>query len=193
MEKENSSKIKLTILVIFLIGLSIGFVLGVYINKSVFNNKTADSVNPDGQLIRENSELKAQLESVKKYFPSNPEMLFVTGAVKSANGNLLVIETGINPNPFEQLPTTREITVAPSTKIVKQEYKNPEVLRAENEEYQRKLESGISDAVPPANTIENNIGLSEIKANDLITAVSENNIKYSTSFEAAKIILLPIN
>ncbi|MEK6946268.1 MAG: hypothetical protein AABX32_01565 [Nanoarchaeota archaeon] len=193
MEKENSSKIKLTILVIFLIGLSIGFVLGVYINKLVFNNKTADSANPDGQLIRENSELKAQLESVKKYFPSNPEMLFVTGAVKSASGSLLVIETGINPNPFEQLPTTREITVAPSTKIVKQEYKNPEVLRAENEKYQRKLESGISDAVPPANTIENNIGLSEINANDLITAVSENNIKYSASFEAAKIILLPIN
>ena len=117
-----------------------------------------------------------------------PEMLSVSGAVKSINGNTLIIETGENPNPFEQLPSTREIAVTQSTKIVRQDQKNPEEFQTENEEYQKKLQSGASGAIPPVPTIEMDIKLSDIKVNDFVTIVSDKNIKNSASFEAVKVI-----
>ena len=176
-------KICISISIFLVMGIFLGFVVG-----SLYNKKSAEKNS-----LEENAKLMSKLEKVKKYFPSVSEMKSVYGTVKDINGNVSKIETGESSNPFEELPTIREVTVTHSTKIVKQEQKSPAEFQKEMEAFQKKMQQNlngtISDAVPPATFTEKEIKASDIKVNDMITVESSTNIKTSAEIEAAKIIV----
>ncbi|KKU94153.1 MAG: hypothetical protein UY26_C0003G0304 [Candidatus Jorgensenbacteria bacterium GW2011_GWA1_48_13] len=148
------------------------------------------------------------LDRARSFFPLVPEMRSVSGSIKKVQGSVLTIETPPSANPFEELPTVREIVVGDATKIVKNEPKDPEEFQKEMEAYnkafaeaQRKaaatgsapgalLPPAVATLPPlPTSFTEKEIGLADLKTGDQISAEADKNIKTDKRFEATRIVV----
>jgi len=176
------NKLSLIAVSVFLIGLFLGFSVGIaYKSKQAAQNSNIDQ------------KLLSQLEKAKKLFPPILEMRSVSGTIKKVNGNVITIEAYPSPNPFEELPSVREIIVTENTKIIRQEQKNPIEFQKEYEDYQKRISQqstanlSVPLLIPPSPFTEEQIQISDIKAVDLILVEADENIKTTASFEATRI------
>lgn len=142
-----------------------------------------------------------RIEKAKQFFPALPTLPAVSGAIQSISGSTITLLVQSVLNPFEDLPTVREVTVMSTTKIVKSEPKDPQMLMAETAEYQKVLDRTLllqdNSAPVPANLLappqpfsETAIRLSDLKVGDMITVDAGKDIKTATRFEAVKITLV---
>jgi hypothetical protein len=140
----------------------------------------------------------AQIEKAKKAFPTQPEMQVVSGTIKTVSGDTITLETQPSANPFENLPTTRQVKVTSETKIVKNEPKDPEVFQDEMDAYQKAVSESAPKPgepapsnlpTPPEPFIEMELEISDLKAGDMITVDAGKDIKTATNFDAVKITL----
>ena len=155
-----------------ILGLGIGYSIGFYKGSFAINSK-----------------LQSQIDKAKQFFPTLDEVRSVSGTVKSINGNVITIEAN-NFNPFEELPTIREVVAAADTKIIKLEEKAPEEFEKEFEDYQKKTAEQSQEAlVPPSLFREKEITLTDLKAGNMISAEADKDIKTSARFEAVKVIV----
>lgn len=144
----------------------------------------------------------AQLDKAKKMFPVQPNMSVISGTVKSISGNTITLQTQPSMNPFEDLPTVREVSVTSATKIVKNELKDPKVYQQEMADYQaafqtaQKAAAAAGGKVPmtsikwpitPMPSVETAVKISDIKAGDMLMVDAGKDVKMSSSFEAVKI------
>jgi len=142
------------------------------------------------------------LAKARAAFPSTPTMQSVTGTVQSVSGNLITMKTQ-SFNPFENLPEIRKVTVTSTTKIVKTAPKDPKVLQAEMDAYQKSIQKTIppkagtpvpaaasSMATPPTPMIETVLKVSDLKAGDMIMVDAGKDVKTVASFDAVKITVL---
>jgi len=170
----------ITILLILIIGIAIGFTGGRYYSKSssqtTTGSKTADS------------SCEAKLEKVKDMFPTIPETRNISGKIKEIKGKTIILEA-INVNPLEDLPTTREITIEDNTKIVKSENKDQTTFQNEMDTYQEKIKAGEKNAIPPMPFAEKEITPADLKVGDQISVEASENIKTKEKFEATKVTL----
>lgn len=146
----------------------------------------------------------AQLDKAKKMFPTQAAMLSVSGTIKSVSGNTITLQTAPSTNPFEDLPTAREVKVISATKIVKSEMKESKIYQQEMADYQKAIQSAQKAAsaggssttpaatnlpVPPQTFKETVLKISDLKVGDVIFVDAGKDIKTQTSFEAVKITL----
>ena len=169
-----------------------GVVIVVAIVAGVIGYMIGASVS-GGALVGGDAALRAKLEEVKKMFPPLPDSNFVFGQVKSVSGSVITLSTPTT-NPFDESPKVREVTVTGSTKIVKNENKSPETMQKELEAYQKKMSAwkpGSTDTppAPPEPFVEQEISLSDIKADDQISVEANSPIRMVEKFEAVKITL----
>lgn len=148
----------------------------------------------------------AQLEKAKKFFPVMSEMRSVSGTVTKVSGNVVTISTPPSNNPFEDVPTTRDVVVTAATKVIKNVQKDQKVYQEEMTAYQAALQkaqkaapaagpaAGASPAsaavafpVPPMPFDEKELKVSDIKTGDMISVEAAQNIKTQTRFEATRI------
>ncbi|MCX6786522.1 MAG: hypothetical protein NTU85_01730 [Candidatus Kaiserbacteria bacterium] len=164
----------ITTLLVLIIGITIGFAGGKYINI-----KVADS------------SCEAKLAKAKAMFPSAQDVRGVSGKISGINGNTVTIAVN-ETSPFDDSPTAREVVVGENTKIVKMDFKDQTVFKQELEEYQ-KITSAQTDKTkiptPPIPFTEKEISLSDLKVGDQITVEAGENIKTETKFTATKITL----
>jgi len=142
-----------------------------------------------------------KLEMAKTAFPSQPTMQIVSGTIQSISGNTITIQTPPSINPFEDLPTVREVTVTSETKILKSEPKEPAVFQKEVEAYQKAMSASASKPgeqapaaganlpIPPQPFTETELSISDLKTGDMITVDAGKDVKTATSFDAVKITL----
>lgn len=186
MENKNMSAIggsasggkkTITILLVLIIGIAVGFVGGRYYKSKSSSNKIADSG------------CEAKLEKAKTMFPSMLEMKSVSGKIKEIKEKTIVLEA-IGINPLEDLPVTREITIGENTKIVKSESKDQAAFQKEMEEYQKIISTQTDKPQsPPIPFSEKEVSLVDLKIGDQVLIEASENIKDKTSFEAVKITL----
>lgn len=189
MNKQGISMVHASVILVLVFGIFAGFMAGVYYEKK-------NSREYPGSQNNQLAQLQSQLDKAKKYFPSIPEMKSLIGTVKQIKGGIIIIETQQAPNPFEELPTSREVTVTTSTKIVRQEQKTPLDFGKEMAEFQKKIQQNVNgtipSALPPVPFAEKQLGLADIKINDQIIVESDKNIKTDVKFEATRIIVQQI-
>ncbi|MCX6702518.1 MAG: hypothetical protein NTW60_01450 [Candidatus Wolfebacteria bacterium] len=157
------------------------------------------------------SNYQAQIEKAKKFFPLIPDVRSVSGVVKKISGNVVTIEMPASANPFEDLPTTREVAITDKTKIVKSEPKDTRAYQEEIAVYQEALKkvqrqtapasTGTAPTtpaamanmpVPPMPFSEKDVKLSDLKEGMQISVQAGENIKTATKFEAVKITISSI-
>ena len=143
--------------------------------------------------------LQRQIEQAKKFFPSVPELRSLSGTIKEIKGNVLLLETPASFNPFEELPSIREVMVGSTVKIIKNEPKDADLIQKEQEKYQqqlielqKKIKPGVppepgSYPIPPTFFVESTISLKDLKPGDQVLVDAEENIKTKARFEASKI------
>ena len=189
MNKRGISMVHASVILVLVLGMFAGFMAGVFYEKK--NSREAPG-SQNNQL----AQLQSQLDKAKKYFPSIPDTKSLIGTVKQIKGGIITIETLQPPNPFEELPTSREVAVTASTKIVRQEQKSPQDYGKEMAEFQKKIQQNangsIPSAVPPVPFVEKPLGLADIKINDQIIVESDKNIKADVKFEATRIVVQQI-
>ncbi|HUX36146.1 MAG TPA: hypothetical protein VMV71_03900, partial [Candidatus Paceibacterota bacterium] len=148
-------------------------------------------------------EYSAQLNKAKEAFPPIPVMNSVSGTIQSISGNTITLQTPLSGNPFENLPTVRQITVTDSTKLVKSEPVDPKAFQREMAAYQTAVQKAQKAPVSSSSTVpsmanmptppqlftETAISISDLKAGDSITVDAGKDITTSTSFDAVKITL----
>ncbi len=180
----NINKGLVLTVIVFLIGIFLGFSVGVlYKSKQHVQDKNMDS------------KLLSQIEKAKKLFPTIPEMLSVSGTVTKVAGNVITMESYPSVNPFEELPAIREIRVTKNTRIIKQEQKNPAEFQKELEEYQKKVQQSqavnlsLANLTLPYPFIEVELKINDIKEGGTITVDTDKNIKNVTSFEATRVVV----
>jgi len=169
----------ITILLILIIGIAIGFAVGRYSKSKILTGKTDDS------------NCEAKLEKVKTTIPSFSETKFVFGKIKEIKDNTIIVES-TNVNPLEDNLTVRTIIVKSETKFMKSEAKDNAVFQKEMEEYQKSMTAqtnGTQISTPPMPFAEKEIAFSDLKNGDQISAEASENIGDKTSFEVTKITL----
>lgn len=164
---------------IMVVGL-IGFVLGAFFGDRLF--------------FRQNrTELQAQLDEVKSFFPVVNDSKVLSGSVKSVESNLIILDTPTN-NPFDNSPKTRELVITPDTKIVVNRNKTPEVMQKELSDYQKTIsdwDTNSDGSLPlqPTPFEEIILSINDIRLGDKITVESDTNIYMSQRFNVFKIIV----
>jgi hypothetical protein len=136
--------------------------------------------------------LSQELEKAKKLFPSIPDMRSLSGIIVSISDNVITIKTPDPSNPFEELPTMRDVVVTPDTKIVKQAQENQAQFQKEFQDFQKKVQAaganaGLRPITSQLPSNETQLRLFDLKVNDRIAVEAKENIKTSTRFEATKI------
>lgn len=135
----------------------------------------------------------AQLNKVKSMFPATTAISFVSGTVKSVSGNVITMQTPSSGNPFEDLPTVRQVTVTSGTKIVRNEPKDPKVYQKEVAAYQaavqkmKPIQTAATTPAMPQPFTETALKISDLKAGDVLMVDAGKDIKTRTSFDAVKI------
>ena len=163
--------IALAVIISLAVGLGLGFYIG-YKNASL--------------------KFTSQIEKIKMLFPSSPDTRSISGTVKSVSGNVVTLETTASPNPFEELPTVRQVTVGSGTKIIKQVTKDPAEFQKEVTAWQKSSTDPKSGTITtlPLPFAETELKVSQLKSGDRVSVEASNNIKTQVSFEATKITVL---
>lgn len=133
---------------------------------------------------------RAQVEKVKKFFPVIEEMRSFYGTVNKIDNNTITLEIPESSNPFDEWPTSRRVTVANTTKIVRVSQKTVKEFQKEMEAYSPKVGGDplkYTQVPPPNLNKEEIIKLSDIKVGDIISVEADHNIKNETQFTATKI------
>lgn len=184
MEVKNIDKKKMVsmLVVVALVAGFVGYMLG--------SGSKGGSLGLGGGLSTSDKE---KLEEVKKMFPQMPDSNYISGQVKSVSGKTITLNTP-KSNPFDEAPTVRQVSVTSKTKIVRNENRSPEVVQKEQEAYQKKMASwkpGSSETppTPPMYSVEKEISISDIKANDQISIEAATQVRMLEKFEAVKIIV----
>ena len=161
MEKNEKIRIYFVIFIIFIIGIFIGFMLGLS---------------------------KGGPKSPSE--PEIQKMISVSGSIKSIDigPGKLTIQSEQSPTP-ENLPQSREILISQNTRIVRIEEKEKSRFESEYQDYLDNLQSGNANINPPISVIETEISLGDLKIGDKIIAFADHDIKDSRSFEAVEIEL----
>ena len=156
--------------------LVVGFGIGFYAGNKIASSKYT-----------------SQIEKVKSFFPSTPDTPFISGTVKGVSGNVVTLETVASSNPFEELPTVRQVTVGSDAKIIKQVSKDPSEFQKEMTAWQKSsagLKPGTLPIAVPQSFTEKEIKVSELKAGDIVSVGASDNIKTKISFKAITITVL---
>ena len=177
---------KVFILVFFVAGFILGYLLGLGGRVQVLVDKYEAEI----------ATLQSQIEKAKKFFPSVSEIRALSGAIQEIKNNTIFLKSGASSNPFEELPSVREVVVTDNTKIIKQEPKDPKLLQKEMTDYQKTFEEAQKEPsattifpTPPMPFVEEEITIAELKVGDQITVEANENIKTATRFEATRIVL----
>lgn len=143
----------------------------------------------------------AMLDKAKLAFPTPPTMLSLSGTIKSISGNTLTIESSASGNPFDDLPTIRQVTLTGATKIVSSKLKDLQIFSQEMSDYQKAIQKAapgvgstttpvaVGFSTPPVPFSETEMQISDLKAGDVITVEAGKDIKMATSFDAVKVTL----
>ena len=178
-------------------GLGVGYMMGLSAPSAQIDRTQAD------QLQGELEKMKAQIEKAKQFFPPSPQITSISGSVKSVEGDIMTVEASLFINPFEELPTMREVLVTEATKIIRNEPKDSALLQKENEAYQKALKeykpsvpagdgvlpSLASSPTPPQLSVEKEVALGDVKAGDQVFVDAGKNIKTEKRFEAVRIVV----
>jgi len=139
------------------------------------------------------------LTKAKAAFPTQSTMSAVFGTVKSVSGNTVTIQTQPSMNPFENLPAVRTVTVTSTTKIVKNEQKDPQVFQQEMIAYQKAMQKSASTsgtstpasvgqpATSPMPFVETVVNIADLKVGDMVSVDAGKDVKTAASFDAVKI------
>ncbi len=178
MENKN------TLVVGIIVGIVMGFVGGRYYPFG------------GGILIGSGSvaELETKIEKAKKFFPSIPDMRFVSGTVEEVKSGSFIIKAFSLPNPFEDLPEKREVVVTSMTKIIRMTQKDSKVFQKEVEVAQKEQSGRKVGEVPslasfPTPFIEKEILLKDIKVGNQVSVEAGENIKEKIKFDATRIMV----
>jgi len=174
--------------VIFIgIALVIGFVFGLLVMLSI---------NPT-TLLNKDIEIKKEFVSElrgKGILPPEPESITdVYGKAKNIEDNQLsiLVEERFDDPLGEFLPKTMIIKINEETEIFKLEEKSSEIFEKEQMEFDQQMSQYDgeipAELMPPDPFIKKIINLSDIKEDDFITALSENDFKGKTAFTAISI------
>lgn len=166
------NKLVITIIVCLVVGFGLGFFIGWQSTNGV---------------------LVAQLEKAKKFFPTTADVRSINGTINKIQINIVTIDVSQSGNPFEDLPTTRQVTVVEKTVIVMQQQKDSAVYNQEYKLYLSALKRAATTTLSlPQPYEEKIIKLSDLKVGDTISVEASENIKTSASFTATKIIVQSI-
>ncbi len=146
------------------------------------------------------STYEKKIESAQKYFPSVTDIRSLSGTVKEVKGKTITLETGNLGNPFEDIPTAREVRVTDNTKIIKQEPLDPVKFRNLQDAFQKEMKKVQDEVVksgkpaasgayptPPMSFTVLDIAVSDIKKGDTVIVNADYNIKMEKNFDAASI------
>ena len=167
---------------IFLVGAVLGFGIGRVGSGGRF-----------GELQR----IQAQVEQAKKFFPQTPaDIRTISGTVKSVSGSKVTLEIE-SPNPFEDIPKTRMVTISASTKIILQKQKDPAVLQKELAVFDASVKTlatkpGTPSPAFPSPFQETSGVASDLKPGQSMTITADQNIRDAEAFEAREIRLTPL-
>ena len=181
-------KILVPVLVL-LVGLVLGFIVGQPMGQRAGYQLARQEVAAELQQLR---------EIVEEFWPTQPEMLSISGQALEVKPNSLLIETA-QIHPLEKLPVMREVLVTAETVIVRRTEKDPEVYEREMEEYMR-LEEEMMDQIEagvgpeewppfPEPYLENQVALNQVEKGNRIWVEAGQDIKWAESFTAVKIIV----
>ena len=136
----------------------------------------------------------AQINKVKSAFPMQTSVTSVAGTIQSISGNTITILSSPSGNPFENLPTTRTVTVTSATKIVKSTLKDPAVFQQEMAAYQKAVQKVIQKEVSsttlptmPTPAAETTLDISKLKVGDMVSVDAGKDVATATSFDAVVI------
>jgi len=164
---QNKTSLVVTIIVVGIIGLLVGYFVGVDQGKK----SVADEY---GQKLQ---------EVAGQALPPGAELRNVSGEVTAINGNVVTIKSDNSQYPIDNLPATREITVGENTMITK-------AVRLSDEEIQKVIEAANG---APVSLQDRQVAgvLSDIKIGGVLNVTAEKDIKMNEKFEAATIYILP--
>lgn len=131
-----------------------------------------------------------QMPALPPPFSLSSKLFSLSGIVKEVRDNTFIMEARIPSDSGEITIAPREVLVTKSTAIQKAQIKSPDELVADLKEFQAKALGGAQIPVPPVKIIGNLI-FQDIKGGEDVVVESDKNIKNKTSFEAAKVIVLP--
>jgi hypothetical protein len=177
----SDGKKTITILLILIIGIAVGFTAGRY-SKS--GSKSSSSKTAD-------SNCEAKLEKVKTMLPSVSETKFIFGKIKEIKNDAIMLEAA-SINPLETSPSIRTVTIKDGAKFIKSEFKDNAVFQKEMDEYQKTAAAQTDKTqilAPPTPFTEKEITFSDLKVDDQISVEASENIEDKDSFEAVKITL----
>lgn len=170
---------KVPLIISLIIGLVVGFSFGSYQDKQVINTDI--------------EALERQLEKARQFFPTTPDIRFLSGTIKSIKDNVITMTAPPSTNPFEDMPTLREVVIMKNTTLMKNTPKDPDVLQKEFDEYQKELERNRDFADPssfptpslPYNEVK--ITVDDLVVGDAILVTAAQNIKTAKRFDAERI------
>ncbi len=142
------------------------------------------------------SSYEKEIASAQKYFPTVSDVRSISGKVTNVNGNTVTIKTEGFGNPFEKVPTTRNVLVTDTTSITKNEQIDPIELQKEITAYQNSISANVKNTStpplqPPAMYKQTVLNVGDIKVGDVITVTAGENIKMLTDFNAVSIVVNP--
>lgn len=164
-----------------LVGVLLGFGAGFW-----YGSRGAAASFASASLVK-------QVEKAKALFATIADMRSVDGVITKINGNIITIQASSSTNPFDELPTTRNVIVAQNTKVILRQPKDPREFQKEVLAFQKANAERIAARTPatPGSPLlpylENEATLKDLKVNDRITAESATNIKTLTEFKATRI------
>ncbi len=167
---------------IFLAGAALGFGIGRIGSGGRF-----------GELQK----LQAQVEQAKKFFPQTPaDIRTISGTIKNVSGRTVTLEIE-SPNPFEDIPKTRMVTISASTKIILQKQKDPAVLQRELAVFDASVKTlatkpGTPSPMFPSPFQETSGVASDLKPGQSVTITADQNIRDAEAFEAREMRLTPL-
>ena len=174
-------------IVILFVGLIIGYFFGTSSNSN--NSGLPAPAGCSAKLEK----CSAQIENAKKFFPTVNDMRSLSGTVKKISGNIITLESAPSPNPFEEIPATRQITVTSNTKILKTEPKSAEQFDKEIAELKKSMsqqsDSQAAAIIAPTPFIEKELKVTDLKVGDMISVTASENIKTLAKFDAVQITM----
>lgn len=156
------------LIVMITAGLILSFGGGYYMSRNIENS----------DLQKTNVELQESLEKIKKALPGLKEIRSFEGTVRSVGENTITIEVAPSPNPFDEWPVIREVTITSETKILHRGVKSPDILQKEFETHKKVLDVFFEEEIP----------VNYIKTGWKITVEGGEDIKTKESFKAVRIL-----
>ena len=180
METRNDTKtILFSILIAFLLGAITVTFADPYLPASISNAKKGYQSGFDAaKMLVLNSGVGASFQT-----PADTHSL--SGTITAIDGNQFTLHVQ-SPNPFDDPSLTdRVVTFSTSTMVIKLVQKDPKVFQSEMDAFAKATQVSSTTSPTPFTQVAANI--SDMKAGDVVTVTSSQNIKTLKEFSASQI------